>query len=625
MEAFRDTAEAAGEAPAANGRPIPWLDRTGAQQALVVAVACIVFLGTIGSPPSLMDDVDSAYAQVARGMLESGDWVSGRLNGVLYVDKPPLQVWAMAASFAIFGVHDWAARLPLALAAVVLCWVACLFGRWAFGGRAGFYAGLGLATSVGMFLFTRVRIPDAAVALTVTLALWSLLRLLEEDELRPRLWAALLWASLGVGLLLKGLVAVVLPAGAAFVYLLATRQMFVARTWRRLRPVSGLLILLAIAAPWHLLAIARNPPYFDFALDSGPGQYRGFFWRYFLNEHLLRYLGLRYPRDYNTVPLASFWLLHAVWLFPWSLFLPVAVKLEYGTAARAARARLLALCCAGFVLLFFSFSTRQEYYSLPCYPALALLIGSAIDLGGRWVRAGARAGGVIAVVLLVALAGINYAVWDVAAVGGIARTLTQNPEAYTLSLGHMQDLTLESFAYLRWPAVVIGVGLGIGAAGAWLFRGAPALLSLAAMMLFFVHAARLAMVEFDPYLSSRPLAAALEQGPPGRLIVDHEYYAFASVFFYTNRGALLLNGRVNNLEYGSNAPGAPAVFIADPDLPALWHGSGRWYLVTFQEELPRLERLVGAENLNMVASRGGKVLVTNQALTGVDDQAAFRQ
>jgi hypothetical protein len=254
-----------------------------------------------------------------------------------------------------------------------------------------------------------------------------------------------------------------------------------------------------------------------------------------------------------------------------------------------------------------------------------LLIGSAIDSGGRWVRAGARAGGVIAVVLLVALAGINYAVWDVAAVGGIARTLTQNPEAYTLSLGHMQDLTLESFAYLRWPAVVIGVGLGIGAAGAWLFRGAPALLSLAAMMLFFVHAARLAMVEFDPYLSSRPLAAALEQGPPGRLIVDHEYYAFASVFFYTNRGALLLNGRVNNLEYGSNAPGAPAVFIADPDLPALWHGSGRWYLVTFQEELPRLERLVGAENLNMVASRGGKVLVTNQALTGVDDQAAFRQ
>jgi 4-amino-4-deoxy-L-arabinose transferase-like glycosyltransferase len=612
MEAFRDTAgERHGEVPSPGGRESHWLDRAGAQQLLVVAAACIVFLGTILSPPSLMDDVDSAYAQVARVMLERGDWVTGRLDGVLYVDKPPMQVWAMAASFAVFGVHDWAARIPLALAAVALCWVTFLVGRWAFAGRAGFYAGLALATSVGLFLFTRVRIPDAAVALSVTLALWSLLRLLEEQEPRPRLWAALLAASLGVGLLLKGLVAIVLPAGTGFVYLLATRQLLAARTWRRLRPVSGLLILLAIAAPWHVLAIARNPPYFDFTLTSAPGQYHGFFWRYFINEHLLRYLGLRYPRDYDTVPLASFWLLHAVWLFPWSPFLPAAVKLDYRSATRAARTRLLAVCWVAFVLLFFSFSTRQEYYSLPCYPALALLIGSAIAAGGRWVRAGTRVAGVIAFLALLALAGINYAVRDVAAVGGIAQTLTQNPDAYTLSLGHMQDLTLESFAYLRWPAALAGGGFLIGAIGAWRLRGPGALLSLAAMMLLFAHGARLAMVEFDPYLSSRPLANALEQSPPGKLIVDHEYYSFSSVFFYTNREALLLNGRVNNLEYGSNAPGAPDVFLGDADLPRLWNSAGRCYLVTFQEDLPRLERLVGAENLKTIVSRGGKTLLSN--------------
>jgi hypothetical protein len=266
------------------------------------------------------------------------------------------------------------------------------------------------------------------------------------------------------------------------------------------------------------------------------------------------------------------------------------------------------------VLLFFSFSTRQEYYSLPGYPALALLIGSAIDSGGRWIRVGARVGSVIAFLVLVVLGGINYAVRGVAAVGDIARTLTQNPAAYTLSLGHMQDLTLESFAYLRWPALVIAIGLLIGAAGAWRFRDARALLALATMMLFFAHAARLAMVEFDPYLSSRPLADALVQGPPGKLIVDHEYYAFSSVFFYTNREALLLNGRVNNLEYGSNAPGAPDVFLADPDLPRLWNSSERWYLVTFQEDMPRLERLLGAGSLKTLAARGGKVLLTNRAI-----------
>ncbi len=613
MEAFYDSRGAGrGRPPGPGGGQVRWLDRAGPQQALLVAVACIVFLGTIVSPPSLMDDVDSAYAQVARVMLESGDWVTGRLDGVLYVDKPPMQVWAMAVSFAVFGVHDWAARIPLALAAVALCWVTCLFGRWAFEGRAGFYAGLTLATAVGMFLFTRVRIPDAAVALTVTLSLWSLLRLLEDDEPRPRLWAALLAASLGVGLLLKGLVAVVAPAGAAFVYVLVTRQLLAARTWRRLRPLSGLLILLAIAAPWHLLAIARNPPYFEFTLASRPGHYHGFFWRYFINEHLLRYLGLRYPRDYDTVPLAAFWLLHAIWLFPWSMFLPAAVTLDYRSATRAARTRLLALCWIGFVLLFFSFSTRQEYYSLPCYPALALLIGSAIAAGGRWVRVGTRAAGVVAFLALLALAALNYAARDVAAVGGIAHTLTQNPDAYTLSLGHMQDLTVESFAYLRVPALVACIGFLIGAVGAWRLRGAGALLSLAAMMVLFVHGARLALVEFDPYLSSRPLADALEQSPPGKLIVDHEYYAFSSVFFYTNRPALLLNGRVNNLEYGSNAPGAPDVFLKDPNLPPLWNGHERCYLVTFQEDLPRLRQLVGEQNLKTVVARGGKLLLTNQ-------------
>jgi 4-amino-4-deoxy-L-arabinose transferase-like glycosyltransferase len=97
----------------------------------VVVAACLIFLGSIVSPPSLMDDVDAVYATVARSMIESGDWVTARLNGVLYVDKAPMQVWVMAVSFAVFGVSDWAARIPMALAAVALCWLTFRFGRWA--------------------------------------------------------------------------------------------------------------------------------------------------------------------------------------------------------------------------------------------------------------------------------------------------------------------------------------------------------------------------------------------------------------------------------------------------------------------------------------------------------------
>ena len=107
------------------------------------------------------------------------------------------------------------------------------------------------------------------------------------------------------------------------------------------------------------------------------GRYHGFFWFYFINEHVLRFLNLRYPRDYNTVPRLYFWLFHLLWFFPWSVYFPAVCEAAV-TASRTGRSRtrLLALCWSGFILVFFTFSTTQEYYSMPCYPALALLLGS---------------------------------------------------------------------------------------------------------------------------------------------------------------------------------------------------------------------------------------------------------
>jgi len=132
------------------------------------------------------------------------------------------------------------------------------------------------------------------------------------------------------------------------------------------------------------------------------------------------------------------------------------------------------------------------------------------------------------------------------------------------------------------------------------------------MMVLFFHAARLALVAFDPYMGSRTLADALLQAPPGKLIVDGQYYTFSSVFFYTNRRALLVNGRVNNLEYGSYAPNAPRdVFIDDQDLIRIWSGAERYYLVTEGPQMPRLSKLLG-NSIFPVKQSGGKFLVTNQ-------------
>jgi hypothetical protein len=269
--------------------------------------------------------------------------------------------------------------------------------------------------------------------------------------------------------------------------------------------------------------------------------------------------------------------------------------------------RLLAVCWTVFLLVFFTFSSTQEYYSMPCYPALALLIGSAMAKE-IWIRPALRVICAIAALAGATIAVILVQVWNLAAPGDISNALLQHPEAYTLSLGHMEDLTLQSFAYLRTPLVVAGIAFVVGATALW-WRYPSA--AIAIMMILFLHAARLAMVVFDSYLSSRPLADALLKAPPGKLIEDNAYYTFSSVFFYTDRRGLLLNGRKTNLEYGSYAPDSPNVFISDADVAELWRQPERFYLLVEGPSLARIQGLVARPSIHVVAESGGKFLLTN--------------
>jgi 4-amino-4-deoxy-L-arabinose transferase-like glycosyltransferase len=587
---------------------------------IILLLAAAVYLGCAVSPPSLMDDVDAVQAQIARNMFDSGDWVTARLDGVAYLEKPPLIYWAMALSYEIFGVHDWAARLPVALSSIALCWVTMAFGAWAFGQRGGFYAGLCMSTCIGLFLFTRILIPDVMLSGSICLALWSFLRAIDDEEPRPGLWAFVMAACLGTGLLLKSLIGVLFPVGAALIYLALMRQLMSPEIWKRLRPLSGSLIVLLIAAPWHVLAVLRNPPFLDFTMHSANGEYHGFFWFFVINEQLLRFLNLRYPRDYDTVPRLYFWLLHLLWLFPWSVYLPAAgAGLTVRPASLAGKTRLLASCWIGFVLVFFTFSTTQEYYSMPCYPAFALLLGASMSQGGAWVRRGNRA-----LALVAALAGLTafvilFLVANYPSPGDISSALNAHSSDYTLALDHVRDLTLPAFAYLRLPLALAGAACTIGAAGMFWNRTARTFLPAAAMMAVFFHAARLALVVFDPYLASRALAETLARSPRGTLVIDHHYYTFSSLVFYSGRQALLLNGRVDNLIYGSNAPGAPPVFIDDGQFKSLWLGERRYYLVAEDSSLDRFQKAVGKANIHVVSTSGGKTLFTNLPLSAVAD------
>src|SRR5215467_3812027 len=337
----------------------------------IVFLWLIVYASTIFTPP-LLDDADTVHAEAAREMVLRHDWVTLYANGVRYLEKAPLMYWGVAASYRLFGVSDWSTRLTLLFG--VLAWLFATYwiGRRVYGEAGGFDASLVLATAVGPYMYTRFLIPDVLVGLWLTVGFGFFLQTLEEERpSRTACWGFAICTGLNV--ITKGLIGLVFPIGTLGIYLLLTGSL---KHLLRLRIFSSLAVFLAVAAPWHVLAALRNPD---------QGSVRGFLWFYFVNEHVLRFLNRRMPRDYDTVPLILFWMLTLVWLVPWTAFLPQAFRDVLGTW-RAWRSNLSMQQKAGLlfavwgllILCFFSFSTRQEYYTIPALPAFALLIGNCL-------------------------------------------------------------------------------------------------------------------------------------------------------------------------------------------------------------------------------------------------------
>ena len=299
-------------------RPRKGISSAAAWLILWLIFAAVQF-ASLFTPP-LLDDVDATHAQAAQHMAETGDLVTLYVNGIRYLEKPPLPYWLTAADFKIFGQNVFAAHLPNALAILGCAWICWLWAGRAWGRRAGYYAALAMLTAIGPFLFTRFAIPEALITFLLMLALWNLLTGL-EDRRPVRIYA--MWAAVALALLAKGLEAPVFFIAAAVPFFWVSGLW---RRWRELKPVTGFLLFLAVAAPWHILAGLANPDQGN-AVGNHPtlGNVHGFWYFYFINEHVLRFLGGRYPNDYNKMPFAVYWLAHLVWLFPWSIFVPAAL------------------------------------------------------------------------------------------------------------------------------------------------------------------------------------------------------------------------------------------------------------------------------------------------------------
>jgi 4-amino-4-deoxy-L-arabinose transferase-like glycosyltransferase len=623
------------EMSASTDEDLPILRNRRLYLAIIVAVWALIYLTTLAHPP-LMDDADTVHAEAAREMAASGDWVTLHINGgVRYLEKAPLMYWLVAASYTLFGVHEWSTRLPLALSMLALLLVVYRLGRRAFGEDGGFYSALVLATGFGPFIYTRFLIPEMIVALWLALGFDLFLTSLEQADHgeKPSRWICWgLAATMALNVLTKGLIGLVFPIGTIFLYLLLTRNL---RHLLRLRLLSSFIVFLAIAAPWHLLAGFRNP---------AAGEAKGFFWFYFVNEHFLRYLNKRYPADYDTVPLWLFWGLMLVWLVPWTAFVvqalrqaPAKLTAMVDDLSPRARGALLFALWPLLILLFFSFSTRQEYYVMPGLPGLALLLGGwlAREASSPAHSAERRSGRISSIVLVVVGAAICVVCFTLAWQAtrppsnyDIAELLKKNPQDYALSFGHFLDLTPQAMGAFKVPLLLTGAAFALGTIGNFLLRRSnrvfAANLALATMTVVLLLAAHQGLMIFSPVLSSKVLAQAIQSHwQAGAVIEDNgDYETASSVNFYTHRQIRILNGRCNNIWYGSTFPDAPRIFDNDASFEPRWRSTQTVFLITDanarpasgkSDKCPQKERLPAYIDRGscVLARWGGKVVLTN--------------
>jgi hypothetical protein len=543
--------------------------------------------------PPLLDGDDALSAEIAREMLTANHWITPLANGIRYAHHPPLLYWTVAASFRIFGVSDWAARLPVALATLFLFIATFSLGRRLFHSpAAAFYAALALITSYGVFLFGHLLLRDVFLCLWITMTVNFFWRSLSQQK--HRLGTALGFAACcALGVLTQGFAGVVFPLVIAVIYLQATRNLGHLARWY---PIPAILLFVAMVLPWHI------------ASKIASGQMR-------IESLMPSFTGGR-------VPLLVFWPLLLLWIVPWCVFSIRALRIVVSPNPEYRRqARLLCLIWIGVVLVWFSFSARLEFNLLSALPPMALLAGGwlAEDEGqphhqGRiaaWILLffGVAAAALVAWFLFTApqpAPGVD-----------IATLLGPNAGHHAVFFAYFLDLTRNAMGLFKVPLWITFFALLVGVSACLWYRlrdnARMANCFLAGMTVAILIGAHLALNTFSPVLSSQILAEAIKPEVHSNdvIVVNGPFDSASSFVFYLERQVLILNDNAGHAAPAPPDSANPSLFVDGTQVAALWSGDNRVWLWSDADHVPPLP-----ESVYLIGRSGGKVVVSNQPNQG---------
>ncbi len=518
---------------------------------------------------------EAMYAQVPYEMFTTGRWIFPTLNGAPYLEKPPLLYWINLLAFQVFGVSDWAVRLPTLAMTIAEVWLTYLLGRLLLPSRAAWLGSFILLSSVGFFTLHLQIFTDHLITLTLLMSLVAMVLWLQKPQFR---WVCLYHLSLGAGYLSKGVIGLGFPMVIGLFYAWHQGQPHLRRLF--IHP-AGLVILSLIILPWLAIMEKAHP---------------GFLWHHVVNEHLIRYLGDRQPGGVSTISIPLFWLFLAVWLIPWTVLFPEALY-HFGKKAiydKACKPNSLLLIWPAAVLTIFTFSsTRIEYYSLPALPALALVLGWRVDryLGVPSDRALPRA------LLILGLLALGATVFVLL----LDRWCAQNRREF---LGLLPLITpLARQVSLTVPPIAF-LGSLLGLRRPRLALASYAALSMA--LLFFTYQA---LVTLSPVRSDKLFGEYVRAHarPEDQLVMEYieEFELGASLAFYARRPILMVQQQglprfVYPVDPESN------YLIPPAELKELWHGPRRVFLLVdnASPSRPYLENAPVA-----LAGRGKRLLV----------------